>query len=225
MGKTKGERKTPLKLIRRIILVKIRLMPRDEEFFDMLERAADNALVGVKRLDDMIEHYENIEYKAGLVKESEHHGDEITHEMARKLSKTFITPIDREDIRALSSALDDILDYSEGASETMVLCKIEQPSHFAVEMSKNLVEAVEEVTVIIRLLRQLKDARKHIIAIHGLENKGDALWRSAFADLFENDLNPLTAMKWKELYQQLEEAVDACETVSDVFEEIVLKYA
>lgn len=204
---------------------RLRLMPRDEEFFDMLERSAGNALEGVKRLQDMIEHYENPQQKLDRVHDSEQEGDEITHGMARKLSKTFITPIDREDITALSSALDDIVDFAEGAAETMVLVKIDQPTHYAVEMVRNLVAAAEEVFIAISYLRDLKDPRQHIIAVHALENKGDSLWREAFANLFEENVSPLTAMKWKEIYEQLEEALDACEKVSDIVEETILKYA
>ncbi|MCL5960843.1 MAG: DUF47 family protein [Chloroflexi bacterium] len=206
-------------------MVRLRLLPRDEEFFDMFERSAKNVREGAKRLLDMIERYDDPQRKFELVAESEHQGDEITHQIARKLSRTFITPLDREDIRALSSALDDIVDFAEGAAETMVLCKIDQPTPYALEMARNLVAAVDEVVVVVSYLRELKDPAEHIIAIHALENKGDSLWREGFANLFENNVHPLTAMKWKEIYEQLEEAMDACEKVADIVEETVLKHA
>jgi uncharacterized protein len=206
-------------------LVKLRLMPRDEQFFDMFEQSARNVLTGVKRLQDMLENYEDLQRKLDLVHDSEHEGDEITHQIARKLSKTFITPIDREDIRALSSALDDILDYAEGAAEIMVLVKVDKPTTYSLEMAQNLVSAAQEVVEAMPHLREMRNPFQHIIAIHALENKSDSLWREAFANLFEKNTPPLEAMKWKEVYEQLEEAMDACEKVADILEETVLKHA
>ncbi len=207
-------------------MAKIRLLPRDEEFFDLFEKAADNALEGVQNLLDMLEHFDdNVQERLDKVFDSEHKGDEITHQMVRKLSKTFITPLDQEDIRLLSQALDDILDFSEGTAETMVLCKIDKPTPYAIEMAKNLVASVEEVVEIVSYLRALKDPKEHIIRIHALENKGDSLWREAFANLFEEDVDPMSAIKWKHIYEQLEEAVDACEKVADIVEETILKHA
>jgi len=200
-----------------------RLIPREEKFFDMFEAAAQNIYQGARLLQEMMERYQEPEKQADAILEIEHRGDTITHDIIHKLNQTFITPIDREDIYALSSALDDVLDLIESVSDRMIMYKILEPTETAKRLSVIIFKSAEEIVQGVGLLKKLGDVRPHCIEINRLENEADRVSRDAVADLFENVRDPIMVLKWKELYEHLEEATDRCEDVANILENIVLK--
>ncbi|MGZ4103689.1 MAG: DUF47 domain-containing protein [Actinomycetota bacterium] len=203
--------------------MRIRLFPKDPAFFDLFTSSAENTVEGAKLYLDMCEKYENPIASHKLIREKEHQGDEYTHEIIRHLNTTFVTPFDREDIHALASGLDDIMDFVEAAADIFVLHQIEQPTETATEQARILVRITEEVAAGVRGLRKFKDLEKHWDAIDRIENEGDRIYRRAVAELFSGDHKALEVLKWKELYEQAEEAIDACEKVGTILEAIVLK--
>jgi len=206
-------------------LARFSLIPRQTGFFDKFKKVAQNNLDGAYQLRDMLTDYQNVELKAKELFATEHHGDKIRHEIIAKLNKTFVTPIDRDDIDKLSSALDDILDIMEAAGDTFVLYKIEKPTPEAIAMAEVLVKSVEEIQKAIDRLEDLKGLKEFWIEIHRLENEGDHLAREAIAHLFENGIQPVDVIKWKDIYEYLESAIDKCEDVANILESIVLKHA
>jgi predicted phosphate transport protein (TIGR00153 family) len=200
-----------------------RLIPREEKFFEMFEASARNIYRGAYLLKEMMEQYRDPEKQSDAIMEVEHQGDTITHDIIHKLNQTFITPIDREDIYALSSALDDVLDLIESVSDRMVMYKIKEPTETAKRLAVIIFKSAEEIVKGVGLLKALGDVRPYCIEINRLENEADRISRDAVADLFENVRDPIQVLKWKELYEHLEEATDRCEDVANILENIVLK--
>ena len=200
-----------------------RLIPREEKFFEMFEASARNIHRGAYLLREMMEQYRDPEKQADAIMEVEHQGDTITHDIIHKLNQTFITPIDREDIYALSSALDDVLDLIESVSDRMVMYKIKEPTETARRLAGIIFKSAEEIVKGVGLLKALGDVGPYCIEINRLENEADRVSRDAVADLFENVRDPILVLKWKELYEHLEEATDRCEDVANILENIVLK--
>jgi uncharacterized protein Yka (UPF0111/DUF47 family) len=193
--------------------MRIRLFPKDPAFFDLFNKSADNAVDGAQLYLDMCERYEDPAASHKLIREKEHQGDDYTHDIIRQLNTTFVTPFDREDIHALATGLDDIMDFVEAAADIFVLHQIEQPTATAIEQARILVRITQEVAAGVHGLRKFK----------GLENEGDMVHRRAVAEHFSGDHKALEVLKMKELYETAEEAIDACEKVANVLEAIVLK--
>jgi predicted phosphate transport protein (TIGR00153 family) len=200
-----------------------RLIPREEKFFDMFEAAAQNIHQGAYLLQGMMEQYRDPEKQAEAILEVEHQGDTITHDIIHKLNQTFITPIDREDIYALSSALDDVLDLIEAVSDRMIMYKIKEPTETSRRLADIIFKSAEEIVKGVGVLKKLGDVRSYCIEINRLENEADRISRDAVAALFENERDPIMVLKWKELYEHLEETTDRCEDVANILENIVLK--
>jgi len=206
------------------------LKPREMVFFDLLEASADN-LAQTARIFD--EGFRTGDAASWLelrkkIKDLEHVGDEITHEILDRLNLTFVTPIEREDIMALAHALDDVVDCIDGLSERLVLYRITQPMPQALDMSGVIVEGSEEVVHLIRSLRQMSDVkgiRRRIHAVTELENKADAFFHSALAQLFDNPSDPIALMKWKEIVSLIEDATDRIELVAKVVGSTVMRNA
>lgn len=203
------------------------LIPRDQSFFAMFERAARNLLEAAQTMDDLAHHYEEVVLKAARLERLEHDGDQITHEIMARLNRSFITPIDREDIHTLASAIDDVLDFIEGAAEHLVLYKVREIRKPFQELSRVILAQAREINAILPRLKELRhaDILDHCIEVNRLENTGDRLLREAVAELFEQVKDPLEVMKWRDLYDLLETATDKCEDVAVVVEGIVLKHA
>lgn len=202
------------------------LIPQEKHFFDMIEAESTNVLAGVNALVDMLEHYEDIDKKREKIKKIENDGDKIVHDIFSELNKTFITPIDREDISKLTSALDDILDNLEAVAERLVIYKIEKPPKYMLEFALTLQKTAHNVNEGINLLRNFKEAtqiRAFCKEVNTLENQGDILLRKATAELF-NKKDAIEIIKIKELYDDLESAIDRCEDVADVIGDILVKY-
>ncbi len=201
------------------------LAPREREFFDLFEEAARN----IERAGGLIERIfaewpDQRELMRDLV-DCEHEGDRITHDIIHRLNQTFVTPIDREDILALASGLDDILDFTEEVADFLGLYRIEAPMEQAVQLSKVLVDACRQIEEALPRLRNYSDISHFVTEIHRLENDGDRLERSALASLFEQGIDPMVVIRWKDIFERLEEAVDATEKVANILSGIVIKNA
>ena len=202
-----------------------RLIPREERFFDLFVEDAANVLDGARQLESMLRSFDNVEKAAKKIRDTEHRGDEISHDIGRRLEETFVTPFDREEIHALISALDDILDLIEEVADTFVLYRIEAPTKMSVKQASLIVQACETVHLALSNLRGFKDLERYIFEIHRIENEGDRLSRSAIAGLFDDGTKTIDVLKWKDVYALLEDTIDKCEDVADLIERIVVKHA
>jgi hypothetical protein len=203
-----------------------RLIPRDEKFFDLFEQQGANIVASARLLADLTEDYSSAKGKAQKIEELEHAGDTLTHELVRRLNTTFITPIDREDIYALSSRLDDVLDLIDAVADRLLLYRIAAPTDGCLAMARIIVRAAEETDRAVHCLRTLSPFyHKHCIEVNRLENEADRLLRNQLAALFEEKADAIEVIKWKELYELMEAVTDRCEDVVNVIEGIVLKMA
>ncbi len=207
--------------------MKFRLIPKEEKFFDMFEKAAKNVEKGTMSLKALVTNYEHLARYSREVKDAEHEGDTITHELIQKLNTTFITPLDRVDIHALAATLDDIIDMTWGVGDRFGLYKIEQPTNEMIEIIDLLVRAVGEVRKAISKMHHFhyENILEHCKAIDGLENQVDQIVRHVNAALLNHSNDPLRVMKFKEIYDHLERAADKCADVANVLEGISLKNA
>jgi len=205
-----------------------RLLPRDVSFYDFFDKQADKIIEGCKAVQDLLENYTDVVEKAKRIKAIEHEGDTITHECIEKLHTTFITPIDRDDIHRLITKMDDILDLTEAVSQRLSIYEIDTIHDEAKQLAKTLVFGAERMAKAVRGLRDLKSAPSILaecIEINRIENEADTILRNAVGKLFRTEKDPLTVMKWKELYEALETATDKAEDVANIVEGIVLENA
>jgi predicted phosphate transport protein (TIGR00153 family) len=205
--------------------VRLRLIPREERFYDLFVEDAANVLGAARLLEAMLRTYDVIERRAGEIRDAEHRGDEISHDIGHRLESTFVTPFDREDIHGLISALDDVLDYVEEVADTFVLYRIETPTAIAVKQASIVVLQCEQLHEALLHLRGYRGLDKYWIEVHRLENEGDRVARDAIAGLFENETDAITIIKWKKIYNLLEATIDACEDVANIIERITIKHA
>ncbi|WP_447974250.1 DUF47 domain-containing protein [Nitrospira sp. Kam-Ns4a] len=200
-------------------------IPREVAFFELFRRAAHNMIEGSRLLKDMMETFRDPVEQARQIKDIEHVGDGITHDIARRLNQTFITPIDREDIHALASALDDVLDLVEAVADRFVVFKIAQPTETAIKLANILYQAAEAVGAgIDRLGKPHADITECCIRVNSLENEADRITRDAISRLFEEEKDPIAVIKWKEIYENFEDGTDRCEDVANILERIALKH-
>jgi predicted phosphate transport protein (TIGR00153 family) len=200
-------------------------MPKDREFFDLFESAATNVVRGADLLDQMLRNYPERADLARDILICEQEGDRITHDAIHRLNNTFVTPIDREDIILLVSALDDIIDLTEEVADYLGLYKIEAPMEQAQRLAHILLDACRQIAEAMPRLRDFKDMDRYTVEIHRLENDGDRIVREGVASLFEGGIDPMVVIRWKDLFERLEEAIDACERVANVLQGIVIKNA
>jgi predicted phosphate transport protein (TIGR00153 family) len=201
------------------------LIPKEEAFFELFKQAAHNMIEGSRLLKDLMENCRDAVGQAQRIKEVEHVGDGITHDIARRLNQTFITPIDREDIHDLASALDDILDVIEAVADRFVLYKLTKPTAQAVKLADILYEASVAVgTGVDRLGLAHPDIKECNVQVNSLENEADRISRDAISELFEKETDPMAVIKWKEIYEALEDGTDRCEDVANILERIALKH-
>ncbi len=199
-------------------------IPREEKFFDLFKKAAHNMIEGSLLLKLMMEDFQNPLEQARHIKDIEHIGDGITHDIARRLNQTFITPIDREDIHGLASALDDILDIVEEIADRFVVFKLTRPTPTAVKLANILYDSGVAVgTGIDQLGKPHSDVTEYCVLVNSLENEADRVTRDAISTLFEEEKDPIAVIKWKEIYENFEEGTDRCEDVANILERIALK--
>lgn len=203
----------------------LRIIPRDEKYFDMFNAMTAHLVQGALTLRKLFMDFDNRTDYANQIKNLEHQCDELIHSIVTKLNRSFVTPIDREDIYDLAGSLDDVLDLIEGTSSRTMIYKVEAPAQPAVKLANVLYQAVESVSKAVHTLGTKESAKPHFIEIHRLENEGDILYREAVAHLFENNNDAVYIIKWKELYEVLEKAIDKCEDAANVIEAIALKNA
>jgi len=204
----------------------LRLIPRDEKFFDLFIAQAANVVEGARQLRDLLNNYTDVDQKRMIIERTESHGDEITHKILEKLNTTFITPMDREDIHALASALDDILDYIHASAQRLYLYGVESITDEARLLASIIYRAAEETQTLTANMedrKNIKNLKASWIEVNRLENEGDKISRQAIASLFRNHLDPIEVIKWKELYEHLEAAIDKCEDAANIVEAVILK--
>jgi len=205
----------------------MKLFPREIDFFEIFDRASVNVTKAASLLVALMENFDNIEARAKEIYEVEQEGDILTHEIMKKLNKTFITPIDREDLHALAASMDDVLDLIWAAVDRLLVFKIRETTKEAISMSKDLLETTEVMQKAIKNLKEknYSHVQEYCIEINRLENRIDRDFRDALGKLFDEVKDPILIIKWKEIYEHLEDASDRCEDVANVLEAIVLKYA
>ncbi len=205
----------------------MKVFSKKRDYFELFDKVAGNITNAATVLVAIMEHFTNLENWAGEVHELEEEGDLLTHDIIKKLNRSFVSPIDREDIHALASTLDDILDFIWGTAERLAVFKMKEPRKEAVVMSKELLATVELVHKAIKNLKEKNYARmqEHCIEINKLENKVDRYFRDALGSLFDEVTDPVLVIKWKEIYEHLENATDKCEDVADILESIAIKNA
>ncbi len=201
---------------------------RKDEFFGMFDKAAHNVHEAAEALLDLLEHYEDVPNKVKRIKNLEHAGDEFTHQMLDRLARMFITPLDRDDIHRAATRLDDVLDEIDTAANRMMLFKIEQTTADSKEFGRVLVKVTGLLMEAFGKLHELRnpEAMQSIcVEVHTQENEGDRLTQHAMAHLFERETDARDIIKWKDIYEILEKAIDRCEDVADVLQNIVIKHA
>lgn len=199
------------------------LFPKQDDFFVLFKKQGALVRKGCDLLVDMMEHYEDTAQKAARLKEVEHDGDLVTHELFERLNGTFITPIEREDIHGLASTLDDVLDEVESVAARFVLFGVTQPTPEAIAMARLVAQCGAQIEQAVTHLKDFKNIMTFSIEINRLENEADTISRNATARLFTGNHDPIDVIRWKELYGLLEAATDRSEDVANVIESIVLK--
>ena len=206
----------------------MRLFPKQENFFDYFEELANKIEEGGRLFLEMTENHDYSESKVAKLKEIEHEADIITHRTYEKMHTTFLTPIDREDIYALVNKMDSIMDVIEATAIRIHLYKVKKIDDQIIKQAKILNEAIIKVKEIIHAMRNMKNSKMILdgcVEINTLENAGDVVLRTIMANLFENEKDAIELIKWKDIFQLLEEGIDVCEDVSNIVEGIVLKHA
>jgi uncharacterized protein len=200
-------------------------VPKEQEFFDLFEEAAGNGLRATELLEQMLRTYPEHGDAAREVLICEQEGDRITHDIIGLLNATAATPIDREDIYALAGRLDDIVDYTEEVADFLGLYKIEAPMEQAQEMARVLRDAARQIDEAMPRMRRFDDIRHYTVEVNRLENDGDRLVREGLGALFQEGIDPIFVIRWKDIYDRLEAAIDSTETVAHLLESIVMKNA
>lgn len=206
-------------------MFKLSFMPREEKFFDLFEEASANLLEASLALKDLLDDYTDVERKVAHLIDLEHAGDDVTHRVFAALHSTFITPIEREDIVQLARSLDDVLDFVENASDTMLLYKVKRPTEQARALSTVVTEICREINTAMPLLRRKETMRKILpstVTINSLENEGDRIRREGLANLLERPDQVMEFILWRDIYELLESATDRGEDVANALEAIVI---
>ena len=205
--------------------MRLNFMPRERRFYDLFGRNSDNVVSAAELLVEILQDPGAANGRQERISELEHDADEITHEIVRSINRTFVTPFDREDIYELSSGIDDVLDYIKEVSDKHSLYDITTPTPAAIELGALLLESAVQLRDAIRKLESLKGLESHWIEVNRIENQGDQVSRKAISDLFRSGSDPMQVMKLKDVYDNLEDALDRCEDVANVIENIVIKNA
>jgi len=203
--------------------VALRLKPQKHEFFDLFTQASANVVAIAQALVELLDGWPESKARLRDIRECEHEGDRLTHEVINLLNRTFVTPLDRDDMYRLASVIDDVCDHVDEAADNIDLYEVRDVPESAKQQAEVIHRSAERLHDAVGLLEGFKDSRKHLVALRELEDEGDRLSREAIADLFRSGQDPLMIIRWKDIHEQLEEAVDACENVADVLEAILVK--
>jgi uncharacterized protein len=199
------------------------IAPRDREFFDLFQESAGNIVRAAELLLEMLRDFPEKRELAREILIVEQEGDRITHDIIKRLNQTFVTPIDREDIYGLASALDDVVDFTEEAADFLILYKVEAPMEQSVRLAEVLVQASRQIAEAMPRMRGFKDISHYTVEVNRLENDGDRISREAMAALFDGGIDPMVVIRWKDIYERLESAIDATEQVANILESVVIK--
>lgn len=202
-----------------------KLLPREHAFFELFTQQAENVHQGATALVELLENYQNVPVQVEKIKRIEHTGDELTHDLLTRLNQTFITPFDREDIHQLSSKVDDVLDLTDAVASRLVTYNVSSVRPGFADLAKILLQSTDEVRKAVAILEKQDGLLEHCIEINRLENEGDRLSRTMIGQLFDEEKDPVELIKWKELVEVLETAIDKCEDVANVLESVSLKNA
>jgi uncharacterized protein len=201
----------------------LRLTPQKREFFGLFSQASANARDISRVLVELLEDWPASREKLRDIRELEHEGDRLTHEVINLLNRTFVTPFDRDDMYRLASVIDDVCDYVDEAADNIDAYEVRDVPQKAMQQAEVIYRAASRLHEAVELLEGFKDSKRQLVALRELEDEGDRLSREAIADLFRSGADPLTIIRWKDIHEQLEEAVDACENAADVLEAILVK--
>src|SRR6266581_1624533 len=202
------------------------LIPKEEKFFVLFKGMAHNIVAGAELLKDMLDNFHDPVTSQRKIKDVEHQGDAITHDIIKKLNKSFITPFDREDIYALSAALDDILDLIDACAQRFVMYNVEKPTPEAKELAFIILKSCQTIDKAVGLLGgKLEPISEYCVEVNSLENEADRVCREAVSRLFDEEKDPIQLIKWKEIYETLERATDKCEDAANILESVVMKNA
>ncbi len=204
----------------------VRIVPRETKFFDMFAEMAGNLMDGATTLRALFQDYKDVPGSVQKIKDIEHKGDDMTHAVVIKLNQTFITPFDREDIHALASALDDVLDYINSAADRLLMYKIPFAPPAALKLADVIVRQSDELSKAVSLLEKNQQrVLEHCVEVNRLENEADSVARDAIGKLFQEERDPIQLIKIKELLEVLETATDKAEDAANVLETVILKSA
>ena len=198
---------------------------RDTRYFDLFEAAANNVAAGAELLERMLRGWPETAALAHDIKRAEDEGDRITAELIQRINQTFVTPLDREDIIELASGLDDVIDLTEEVADYLGLYRVEAPMQQALELAAILHLAARQIAEAMPRLRDFADLTAQTREIHRLENEGDRIVREGIASLFDHGIDPMTVIRWKDVYERLEGAVDATERAANILEGVLIKNA
>ncbi len=206
-------------------MVSLRLMPRDVKFYDMFIADGENLLAAANELNELMSSYDKLDERIARIQALEHQGDEIGDEIGERLDEAFITPFDREDIHELARRMDDVVDGVQETAETMQIYDIAAPTEEARRLAAILAEEAAELNTALGKLESMKDLAVHLKRVHVLENEADGLSRAAIGKLFREAHDPLDVIKWRDVYQLLEESIDAAEDVAEIMQRMIHKDA
>jgi predicted phosphate transport protein (TIGR00153 family) len=202
------------------------LIPKEEKFFEMFKDMAQHIITGAEMLKEMLDHFDDPVGSQKRIKEIEHQCDHITHDIIKKLNKSFVTPLDREDIYALAAALDDILDLIDASAQRFVMYNVDKPTPEAKELAFLILKSCQTIYKAVSLLGgRLEPIAEYCMEVNALENEADRVCREAISRLFDEEKDPIQLIKWKEIYETLEVATDKCEDAANILESVVVKNA
>ena len=204
--------------------MRLKFRPVDSSFYDLFSEAANHLVVGAQLLSEMLADGSSKAEIAQRMREAEHAADETTHSIIRRVNSTFVSPFDREDIYALASALDDVVDFTEEAADFMGLYNIEAPMEQAQQQARVLEDCCRNIAQALSRLRGFQDLNHYFVEVNRLENEGDRITREALASLFRGGIDPMVVIRWKDIFERLEHAIDSCEHVANILEGIVVKH-
>ena len=203
--------------------MRLSFVPKTTEFYDLFTRAGENLLETARLVERRFREFPEDTVRQSEVKALEHKGDEVTREILELLNTQYVTPFDREDIYELAKAIDDVVDYMENASDLLGLYKVESRLDASLEQCRLLVEVAEHLASALADLKHLRRADQHVVEVKRLEDEGDSVVRAGIAGLFDNGSDPLMVIRWKDILEALEDAIDSCETAADLVGNIVVK--
>ena len=203
----------------------LNLLPKEEQYFDLFKQMTLYIVDAARELKQMLaDKQPSFTEYSQRIKRLEHACDELTHTISTKLNKSFITPFDREDIYLMSSALDDIVDLIDDAARAIIIFDVTEIRDYAHDFANVLEKMTEQLREIVATLQKPKNITQRLVEVHRLENDGDDIYHAAIAELFHDEKDPLTVLKWKEIYEKMEAAIDRCENVANIIESVIIKH-